>query len=179
MAACRPRLKGAPGSARRALFCCFPLGLGSLSPGTKFSGPVGSTRGVHARGSALTSGWWLPPAQPSSGPLWLCLRLTGAPCPRHPVPASPLTREAGLSLPPSAGESQLSLQAQHLQVCSHPAPPARSRHLLRAPRRVPRPPRLMDGCHGRVPGTWPFRQSVQSETPSSPPLHGHALCQIC
>lgn len=123
--------------------------VGAASPGPNLR-TCWLTRGVHARGGARSGSVCGSQERRARG--------TRAGFP---------SREAGRYLPPSAWGSQLSLQAQHLQVCS-PSATSRSR-LLHAPAR-PSSPGLTGGRHCRVPGPWPFRQSVQPETPSSPPF---------
>lgn len=183
MAGCRPRLAGGPGSACRALVCCLPFSPGSLSPGAN-SQHLLAPHGVSTPEAAPSrlAGWLVASARTAQlwAPLWLCLQLTGVPCPRHPVPASPLTREARPYLPPSAWESQLSLQAQHLQVCSHPAPPARSRPLssvLRSVSLVPTGSRaaVTVVCLAPVPSGSPCIVKLHR----SPPLPATPCVSIC
>lgn len=81
---CRPRLC--------PLSTCVlsPLQSRQPFPGEQILKAMGSMR--HPRQSRrLTSGWLLPPHSPALGPTWLCLQLTGGPCPRDLVPGSPLT----------------------------------------------------------------------------------------
>lgn len=180
MAGCRPRLAGGPGSARRALVCCLPFSPGSLSPGSKLSAPVGSTRGVHARGSALTSGCLAGGFRTHSPALGPALALSAAH--RSALPVAPSagfpSYTRGQAVPPALGLGVAAQPPSSAPAGLHP-PSATSQvppPLLRDPQRVPRPHRLTGGRHCRVPGTWPFRQSVR-ETPSLPTPHGHALCQ--
>lgn len=137
--------------------CCFPLSLGRLSPGADSQDLLAS----HQRWRPHSSGPWLPSGS-VCGSQERCVRGTQF--------RLPLSHERpGCASRPRPGRHS---SASKLSTCTS----APTRHLFRAPWRGPRPPRLTGGHHCRVPGTWPFRQSVQQNTilPTPP---GHALCQ--
>lgn len=93
--------RGAPasGSACRALVHCLPFSPGGLSPGSKFSEPVGSTR--RPRQSRCPhvwlAGWLLPP----HSQLWAPLGLTGVPARGAQCRVPSYTR--GQAVPPALG----------------------------------------------------------------------------
>lgn len=177
---------GVPSSARGGPWLC-PPSTGLLSPlqsRQPFPGEQTlSTCWLHTgrpRQRRRPHVWLAGGFRPHSPALGPALALSAAH--RSALPAAPSagfpSYTRGQAVPPALG---LGVAAQ--PPSSAPAgllPPSATSQvpppLLRAPQRVPRPHRLTGGRHCRVPGTWPFRQSVP-ETPSLPTPHGHALCQ--